>query len=106
MRGQAFLEQSEDRYRPRSRLSLATIPGSPEKSIGNGSAGKKIDNNNFFCIFNLSFLFNSLSVPVCYLCVSGYKVNRRKERTLCVCLWLLRVFVHCVCVCLCVCVFF
>ncbi|XP_072165479.1 uncharacterized protein [Diadema setosum] len=36
--GQAFLDQSQDRYGPRSRMSLATIPGSPERSIGNGSA--------------------------------------------------------------------
>ncbi|XP_030844538.1 SH3 and multiple ankyrin repeat domains protein 3 isoform X3 [Strongylocentrotus purpuratus] len=40
VRGQAFLEQSEDKYGPQSRMSLATIPGSPEKkSLSNGSAG-------------------------------------------------------------------
>ncbi|XP_041452510.1 SH3 and multiple ankyrin repeat domains protein 3-like isoform X4 [Lytechinus variegatus] len=40
VRGQAFLDQSEDKYGARSRMSLATIPGSPEKkSLSNGSAG-------------------------------------------------------------------
>lgn len=37
--GQAFLDQGEERFGPRSRMSLATIPGSPEKKLSNGSAG-------------------------------------------------------------------